>query len=343
VSEFDALHQAAFEGDLHAQFGLARFYASQRQYSRARRWFERSAESGLVKSLTELGHLALYGLGMDADAQRAIAYFKQAHDFGDPEAPRQLAMLGLLGRALDFSAMDIRAWVHASAARGDAESARVLNALFGGGAIPEDFFEAGAPDSVLRAEPVIRTHEQVLTQAQCEYLKKWAEPALTPALVYEPRTGERVRDPQRNNQVANLGRVLDLGLTLLEARMLAVCGVFPLAKAEPLSVLKYSVGEEYQPHRDYLNQGAQPDQFPPRGPGQRLWTVFCYLNDVVRGGQTAFPSLGFEVQPKQGRAVVFANVDAELKPDMSTLHASLPVIEGEKWLATLWIRQYWAR
>jgi len=35
--------------------------------------------------------------------------------------------------------------------------------------------------------------------------------------------------------------------------------------------------------------------------GQRIVTVLIYLNDVVQGGQTSFPQLGLNMQPKQGR------------------------------------------
>lgn len=36
----------------------------------------------------------------------------------------------------------------------------------------------------------------------------------------------------------------------------------------------------------------------------------------------------------------FLNCDAQGKPNPETLHAGLPVIRGEKWLATLW---FWDR
>jgi hypothetical protein len=37
--------------------------------------------------------------------------------------------------------------------------------------------------------------------------------------------------------------------------------------------------------------------------------------------------------------VIFDNLAPDGQPDPRTLHAGLPVREGEKWLATLWLRE----
>src|SRR5690606_31713770 len=112
----------------------------------------------------------------------------------------------------------------------------------------------------------------------------------------------------------------------------------PFVNAEPLSLLRYQPGQEYRPHRDYLSPSslATPEG---RRLGQRTHTVFVYLGDVGRGGETDFPDLGVRISPKRGRAVMFSNIDADGRPDPRSLHAGMPVIEGEKWLGTLWLRE----
>ena len=45
------------------------------------------------------------------------------------------------------------------------------------------------------------------------------------------------------------------------------------------------------------------------------------------------------IAPVPGRAVVFDNLLADGRPDPESLHAGLPVARGEKWLATLWLRE----
>ena len=69
-----------------------------------------------------------------------------------------------------------------------------------------------------------------------------------------------------------------------------------------------------------------------------------YLNDVEAGGQTAFPralsgngSEALVLRPRKGSAVLFYNLLEDGNADNLTLHAALPVIKGEKYLANFWI------
>merc|ERR1712224_705479 len=59
----------------------------------------------------------------------------------------------------------------------------------------------------------------------------------------------------------------------IAARVATVCGV-PLAKVEPLVILKYEPGQYFKQHHD----GSM-----------RSHTVFLYLNTVEDGGETYFP------------------------------------------------------
>ena len=62
-----------------------------------------------------------------------------------------------------------------------------------------------------------------------------------------------------------------------------------------------------------------------------------YLNEPARGGGTTFPDVGFEVAPVRGNAVFFSYDRPH--PSTRTLHAGAPVLEGEKWVATKWLRE----
>ncbi|HET7921721.1 MAG TPA: 2OG-Fe(II) oxygenase, partial [Gammaproteobacteria bacterium] len=109
--------------------------------------------------------------------------------------------------------------------------------------------------------------------------------------------------------------------------------------AEPISLLRYLPGQEYKPHYDYFAEsGNRPELVEDRG-GQRAVTVFAYLNDVGAGGETDFPLLEVRVPAKQGKAVKFFNCLKDGTPNKKTLHAGMPVVKGEKWLATLWFRE----
>jgi prolyl 4-hydroxylase len=49
--------------------------------------------------------------------------------------------------------------------------------------------------------------------------------------------------------------------------------------------------------------------------------------------------MGFEVKPRKGYAVYFESLDASGGLDQRTLHGGSPVGQGEKWIATKWIRE----
>jgi prolyl 4-hydroxylase len=67
-------------------------------------------------------------------------------------------------------------------------------------------------------------------------------------------------------------------------------------------------------------------------------TLIVYLNDVVEGGATAFPEIGLSVTPRRGHAVYFEYANSRQQLDGKSLHAGAPVIRGEKWAMTKWMR-----
>lgn len=101
---------------------------------------------------------------------------------------------------------------------------------------------------------------------------------------------------------------------------------------EPLQVLRYGVGGEYKPHFDAFETCSEET-------GNRQATLILYLNHVEAGGGTAFPKLGLQVAPITGGGVFFRNLDARGQRLPLSLHAGSPVLKGEKWIATTWIRE----
>ena len=100
-----------------------------------------------------------------------------------------------------------------------------------------------------------------------------------------------------------------------------------------------TTGQEYRPHHDFLPPAARGNQPDPGQPGQRVHTLFCFLDDVAAGGATDFPRIGITIEPRRGRLVHFTNLAADGSGDVDTLHAGLPVTAGRKWLATMWTRE----
>ena len=94
-------------------------------------------------------------------------------------------------------------------------------------------------------------------------------------------------------------------------------------------MLRYRPGQQYRPHIDAL----------PGVANQRQLTAILFCNDGFAGGETRFPRLDLTVRAREGDLLLFANVQADGTSDARSEHAGLPVIEGEKWIATRWIRQ----
>lgn len=122
----------------------------------------------------------------------------------------------------------------------------------------------------------------------------------------------------------------------IEARIAALLN-WPVQNGEGLQVLHYGPGAEYQPHYDYFDP-AHPGSASllARG-GQRVATLVMYLNTPGKGGETAFPDIKHEVAAVKGNAVFFSYDRPH--PMTSSLHGGSPVLEGEKWVATKWLRE----
>jgi prolyl 4-hydroxylase len=110
--------------------------------------------------------------------------------------------------------------------------------------------------------------------------------------------------------------------------------------AERLQIIRYSKGGEYKPHFDSYDLTTERGRRCTAGRGQRTRTALLYLNDGFEGGATRFPRLGLEVRPLRGAVLTFDNcqIGGTLRDDKS-LHAGLPVEDGEKWVGTLWFRE----
>ena len=194
------------------------------------------------------------------------------------------------------------------------------------------------PTQVHHERPLLETIDGFLAPIECEYLIAWSEPFQHASVVVSD-DGKMVPHPDRTSTDANLvGVSEDFTARMLQARMTDQLGV-PLTRAEHLTVLHYGPGAEYRPHVDFLPQGAQGNRPLPNYPGQRVDTIFAYLDEVEAGGETEFPRIGRRVRPARGRIVHFRNCRDDMTPDPLTVHAGLPVLAGSKWLATIWTRE----
>lgn len=184
--------------------------------------------------------------------------------------------------------------------------------------------------------PRIVVFEGLLTLDECRELIAQAEPRLARSETVDNQRGGSEVNAARTSDGMFFSRGESPLITRIEARLAALVR-WPVINGEGLQILRYRPGAEYLPHYDYFDP-VHPGSKPvlERG-GQRVGTLVMYLAAPARGGATAFPGIGLEVAPVPGNAVFFSYDRPH--PSTGTLHGGSPVLEGEKWVATKWLRE----
>ena len=176
----------------------------------------------------------------------------------------------------------------------------------------------------------------VLSDAECEDIIAHARPAMARSRTVATQTSGQEITPNRTSSGMFYTRGQTPTVTKLEARIAKLLN-WPVENGEGLQVLNYLPGAQYKPHHDYFNpQEPSSAAILQRG-GQRLGTVVIYLNDVPAGGCTYFPETQLRIHPRKGHALFFSYPQPHA--DTRSLHGGDPVIEGEKWIATKWLRE----
>ena len=188
------------------------------------------------------------------------------------------------------------------------------------------------------AQPAMAVLNDVFSAQECEELIALARPRLAPSTTVDPQTGrDRV-----GNERSSLGMFFRLQenafIARLDARVSALMNL-PVENGEGLQVLCYPAGAQSMPHFDFLVPSNPANQASLERSGQRVSTLVSYLNDVEEGGETVFPEAGWSVSPQRGHAVYFEYCNSLGQVDHASLHAGGPVLRGEKWVATKWMRQ----
>lgn len=192
------------------------------------------------------------------------------------------------------------------------------------------------PNALFSQAPDVWVFDNLLTAAECAALMEAARPRLARSLTVDTRTGGEELNPERTSDGMFFTRGETELIARLEARMAALLR-WPVQNGEGLQVLRYRPGAEYKPHYDYFDPGEPGTPAILRRGGQRVASLIMYLHEPEAGGATVFPDLGVRVVPRQGSAVFFSYPQAH--PISCTLHGGEPVLAGEKWIATKWLRE----
>lgn len=186
-------------------------------------------------------------------------------------------------------------------------------------------------------------YHNFLTEEEAKHIVSTARPLMKRSTVVGLH-GEDEENSVRTSYGTFISRMHDAIITDIEERI-AKWTHLNVSHQEDMQVLRYGVGQEYKSHYDSIIESSP-----------RMATVILYLNDVNKGGETAFPQSdawstrpvgdhllskcargSVAVKPKRGDALLFFSLNSDLTMDDTSLHAGCPVIEGVKWTATKWI------
>lgn len=192
--------------------------------------------------------------------------------------------------------------------------------------------------TVLQAmfNPRVVVFGNLLSDEECDELIAQARPRLARSLTVATKTGGEEVNADRTSNGMFFQRGESPLVRRIEQRIARLVN-WPEENGEGLQVLHYTAGAEYKPHYDYFDPGEPGTPTILKRGGQRVATLVMYLAEPQKGGGTVFPDVHLEVAPKRGNAVFFSYERAH--PSTRTLHGGAPVLAGEKWIATKWLRE----
>ena len=194
----------------------------------------------------------------------------------------------------------------------------------------------------VHGDPPIFTCDQFLSAADCEELITTGRPILSASATMSDDlslVNVGAGGAVRSSSSAILPVEMNPACAALVSKICTLCGK-SADHMERVQITRYTANEEYSEHFDSPapSRDEQCLAFMAQG-GQRVATCIIYLNDVERGGATAFPTIGYECTPRRGRCLLFCPGFADGRRDERLLHAARPATD-EKWVAQVWVRAH---
>ncbi|XP_061347636.1 probable prolyl 4-hydroxylase 9 [Gastrolobium bilobum] len=206
------------------------------------------------------------------------------------------------------------------------------------------------PFQVLSWKPRALYFPNFATAEQCENIIDVAKAGLKPSslALRKGETEENTKGIRTSSGVFVSASEDKNGILDVIEEKIARASMIPRTHGEAFNILRYEVGQRYNSHYDAFN----PTEYGPQK-SQRIASFLLYLTDVQEGGETMFPfenganmdgsygyeaCIGLRVRPRQGDGLLFYSLLPNGTIDPTSLHGSCPVIKGEKWVATKWLR-----
>jgi prolyl 4-hydroxylase len=202
--------------------------------------------------------------------------------------------------------------------------------------------------------PLVLSVSGFLSVEECDYIQVTAAPTMEYSAVTlkDVDAGRPASDFRTSQSTFLMGD--DAILHDIDDRTASLARV-PVNHQENVQVLRYGLNEKYDSHHDFFDpQQYQNDantlNLIKNGRRNRFATVFWYLSNVEKGGETVFPrfnrrrelsykdcSGGLLVKPEKGKVIIFYSMTPNGKVDPYSLHGACPVESGVKWAGNKWI------
>ncbi|PWA40801.1 2-oxoglutarate (2OG) and Fe(II)-dependent oxygenase superfamily protein [Artemisia annua] len=213
----------------------------------------------------------------------------------------------------------------------------------------DDYFTT-IPFQILSWKPRALYFPGFATEQQCNGIIKMAKVKLAPSTLAlrKGETAENTKDIRTSSGMFVSSYEDKTGILDQIEKKIERATMIPRRHGEAFNVLRYDLGQKYNSHYDAFN----PTEYGPQK-SQRIASFLLYLSDVEEGGETMFPfengenadsnydfrkCIGLKIKPRKGDGLLFYSLYPNGTIDPTSLHGSCPVIKGQKWVATKWLR-----
>jgi prolyl 4-hydroxylase len=180
-----------------------------------------------------------------------------------------------------------------------------------------------------------------ITEDECDILEKHGRPELKRATV-AAEDGTSIVSVHRKAQQANYDvhheDMENDPLYALYYRVFAMTNAhagfdLKLDGQEDFTIIQYNPTDEYTPHCDGTCDGTKHILHG------RVASAVLYCRVADKGGATSFTKSDVFVKPTEGMGTFFTYKGLDgVMDDGYTEHSGCPVIKGEKWITTVWMR-----
>jgi prolyl 4-hydroxylase len=188
---------------------------------------------------------------------------------------------------------------------------------------------------LIKDKPFVASFRNFLSGIECEEIlstslsfsrSRGSDPITAQGNIVKERTSSTARPDQKwENRIKN--KIYD------KIKFRFENNPFSIDHLENLQMQLYEYHQEYKPHFDFFNSNESVTI-----KNDRIATAIIYLNEGFSGGETWFPRLNLTVKPEIGKMLYF---EYKYSRDINELteHAGCPVLDGEKFIITSWIRE----